>query len=143
MCRTIANMDIKLDFVPPSLINFISRQLVGSGFRLYQKIVSSASEGNEDFHEALGGPLYTRIREALCSNAKPTEALGLEELKIDDACTHAEEYLVETVQADVKDINQRILRDDPAAESPSESSQLQKGKLFVRFRKKRLKKGGT
>ncbi|RVW89727.1 hypothetical protein CK203_047236 [Vitis vinifera] len=54
MCRTIANMDIKLDFVPPSLINFISRQLVGSGFRLYQKIVSSATEGNEDFHEALG-----------------------------------------------------------------------------------------
>lgn len=37
-CRTIANMDIKLDFVPPSLINFISRQLVGSGFRLYQKV---------------------------------------------------------------------------------------------------------
>ncbi|PKI35288.1 hypothetical protein CRG98_044302 [Punica granatum] len=28
----------KLDFVPPSLINFISRQLIGSGFRLYQKV---------------------------------------------------------------------------------------------------------
>ncbi|KAL0008026.1 hypothetical protein SO802_009528 [Lithocarpus litseifolius] len=35
--RTIATMDIKLDFVPPSLINFISRQLIGNGFRLYQK----------------------------------------------------------------------------------------------------------
>lgn len=32
-------MDIKLDFVPPSLINFISRQLIGSGFRLYQKVI--------------------------------------------------------------------------------------------------------
>ncbi|KAL6336182.1 hypothetical protein AAG906_011064 [Vitis piasezkii] len=140
--RTIANMDIKLDFVPPSLINFISRQLVGSGFRLYQKIVSSASEGNEDFHEALGGPLYTRIREALCSNAKPTEALGLEELKIDDACTHAEEYLVETVQADVKDINQRILRDDPAAESPSESSPVAEGKTFCEIQEEETEEGG-
>lgn len=38
-CRTIANMDLKLDFVRPSLINFISRQLVGNGFRLYQKVI--------------------------------------------------------------------------------------------------------
>lgn len=38
-CRTIANMDIKLDFVPPSLINFISRQLIGNGFKLYQKVI--------------------------------------------------------------------------------------------------------
>jgi len=34
-------MDVKLDFVPPSLINFISRQLIGNGFRLYQKVVDS------------------------------------------------------------------------------------------------------
>jgi hypothetical protein len=38
-CRTIANMDIKMDFVPPSFINFISRQLIGNGFRLYQKVI--------------------------------------------------------------------------------------------------------
>lgn len=31
-------MDIKLDFVPPSFINFISRQLVGAGFKLYKKV---------------------------------------------------------------------------------------------------------
>ncbi|XP_057825651.1 uncharacterized protein LOC131037510 isoform X2 [Cryptomeria japonica] len=36
--RTIVNLDIKLDFVPPSLINFISRQLIGHGYKLYQKI---------------------------------------------------------------------------------------------------------
>ncbi|CAH9135048.1 unnamed protein product [Cuscuta epithymum] len=35
--RSIANMDIKLDFVPPALINFFSRQLIGSGFKLYKK----------------------------------------------------------------------------------------------------------
>lgn len=34
----IADLDIKLDFVPPSLINFISRQLIGNGFRLYKKV---------------------------------------------------------------------------------------------------------
>ncbi|PKI63445.1 hypothetical protein CRG98_016112 [Punica granatum] len=36
--QTIANVDLKLDFVPPSLINFILRRLIGSGFRLYQKV---------------------------------------------------------------------------------------------------------
>ncbi|KAI5425261.1 hypothetical protein KIW84_031166 [Lathyrus oleraceus] len=39
--RTIANLDIKVDFMPPSLVNFISRQLIGSGFRLYQKVVQN------------------------------------------------------------------------------------------------------
>ncbi|KAK6126486.1 hypothetical protein DH2020_039759 [Rehmannia glutinosa] len=65
--RTIANMDIKLDFVPPALINFISRQLIGSGFRLYKKAVASVSKGDEEYREALKDPLYTRIREALYS----------------------------------------------------------------------------
>ncbi|KAL5055121.1 hypothetical protein RYX36_035803, partial [Vicia faba] len=63
--RTIANMDVKVDFVPPSLINFISRQLIGNGFRLYQKVVASVmSQDKEEFSKALGDPLYARIREA-------------------------------------------------------------------------------
>ncbi|KAJ8534075.1 hypothetical protein K7X08_007399 [Anisodus acutangulus] len=36
--RTIGNLDIKLDFIPPSLINFISRQLIGGGFKLYKMV---------------------------------------------------------------------------------------------------------
>lgn len=68
--RTIGNMDIKLDFVPPSLINFISRQLIGTGFRFYQKIVASAAKGDEDFAEALNDPLYRRICEAVLSDGK-------------------------------------------------------------------------
>lgn len=68
--RTIGNMDIKLDFVPPSLINFISRQLIGTGFRVYQKIVASIAKGDEDFGKALNDPLYKRIREAVYSNSK-------------------------------------------------------------------------
>ncbi|XP_042015317.1 uncharacterized protein LOC121763375 [Salvia splendens] len=63
--RTIANMDIKLDFVPPSFLNFVSRQLVGSGFKLYKKEVASVSKGDQKFSEALKDPLYARIRIAL------------------------------------------------------------------------------
>lgn len=63
--RTIANMDIKLDFVPPAFINFISRQLIGSGFKLYKKEVASISKGSTDFGKALKDPVYVRVREAL------------------------------------------------------------------------------
>lgn len=40
MCiyRTIISMDMKLDFVPPWMINFISRQVAGQGLKLYQKV---------------------------------------------------------------------------------------------------------
>lgn len=85
-------MDIKLDFVPPSFLNFVSRQLVGSGFKLYKKVgnnpfehfglcknalhllyfetsqeVASVSKGDQKFSEALKDPLYARIRKALDS----------------------------------------------------------------------------
>ncbi|XP_019186847.1 PREDICTED: uncharacterized protein LOC109181502 isoform X1 [Ipomoea nil] len=66
--RTIANMDIKLDFVPPAFINFVSRQLIGGGFKLYKKEVASVCRGDEDFSEALKGVQYKRIREALYSD---------------------------------------------------------------------------
>lgn len=68
--RTIGNLDIKLDFVPPSLINFISRQLIGSAFRFYQKTVASVSNGDEAFAKALNGPPYSRIRQSLYANSK-------------------------------------------------------------------------
>ncbi|KAK4432638.1 hypothetical protein Salat_1026000 [Sesamum alatum] len=76
--RTIANMDIKLDFVPPTIINFFSRQLIGSGFKLYKKEVASVSKGDEIFREALKEPLYARIREALYSGKT---SLNLENLE--------------------------------------------------------------
>ncbi|XP_019705109.1 uncharacterized protein [Elaeis guineensis] len=63
--RAIANMDIKLDFVPPSLINFISRQLLGSGYKLYQKAVGSVATSDDDYRRALEGPMYTQVREGL------------------------------------------------------------------------------
>ncbi|CAA0818767.1 Unknown protein [Striga hermonthica] len=75
--RTIANMDIKLDFVPPAFINFISRQLVGSGFKLYKKEVASASKGDQKFLEALRDPMYIRVREALYSKNTPLTSNGM------------------------------------------------------------------
>ncbi|MQM04709.1 hypothetical protein Taro_037501 [Colocasia esculenta] len=63
--RTIANMDIKLDFVPPSLINFISRQLIGNGYKLFQKAVGSVARTDEDYREALKGQMYVRVREGV------------------------------------------------------------------------------
>ncbi|KAK4380665.1 hypothetical protein RND71_002527 [Anisodus tanguticus] len=81
--RTIANMDIKLDLIPPSFINFVSRQLVGAGFKLYKKEVSSVTKGDEDFGDALKDPLYARIRKALYSDnmANGNAALELLDLK--------------------------------------------------------------
>ena len=37
-------MDVKLDFVPPALINFVSRQILGSGFMLYKKVSNAFLE---------------------------------------------------------------------------------------------------
>ncbi|XP_021771239.1 uncharacterized protein LOC110735371 [Chenopodium quinoa] len=73
--RTIGNLDIKLDFVPPSLINFISRQLIGSGFRFYKKTVASVSNGDEAFSKVLSDPLYSRIRQAVYSKSKSESSL--------------------------------------------------------------------
>lgn len=102
--RTIANMDIKVDFVPPSLINFISRQLIGNGFRLYQKVVASVmSSDKEDFSKALGDPLYARIREALYSTTtSASEVVNSGELQ-PDARIHPAEYLVESKPGVEKD----------------------------------------
>ncbi|KAL3642784.1 hypothetical protein CASFOL_013599 [Castilleja foliolosa] len=77
--RTIANMDIKLDFVPPAFINFVSRQLIGSGFKLYKKEITSVSKGDEKFREALKDPMYTRIHEALYSKNTPLGSPALQE----------------------------------------------------------------
>ncbi|CAN4118719.1 unnamed protein product [Withania somnifera] len=76
--RTIGNLDIKLDFIPPILINFIARQLIGGGFKLYKKEVASVAKGDEDFSKALKEPLYAQIREALYSDKIPNSDIALE-----------------------------------------------------------------
>ncbi|KAK4281746.1 hypothetical protein QN277_013203 [Acacia crassicarpa] len=99
--RTIANMDIKLDIVPPSLINFISRQLIGSGFRLYKKSVASMMDHDEGFIKALEEPLYSRLREALYAvngSKKAMETQGVDILPAED--------VIESKQDETKDVSQ-------------------------------------
>ncbi|KAJ8570601.1 hypothetical protein K7X08_037573 [Anisodus acutangulus] len=77
--RTIGNLDINLDFIPPALTNFVSRQLIGGGFKLYKKEVALVAKGDEDFSKALKDPMYARIREALYSDEKiPNSYITLE-----------------------------------------------------------------
>ncbi|XP_023641701.1 uncharacterized protein LOC17893254 isoform X1 [Capsella rubella] len=70
--RFIAEVDIKLDLVPPSLINFMSRQLLGNGFTLFKKTIGSVAY-SDDYTRVLADPLYTQIHEALYSTAKTNE----------------------------------------------------------------------
>ncbi|KAK7392720.1 hypothetical protein VNO78_21166 [Psophocarpus tetragonolobus] len=103
--RTIANMDIKLDFVPPSLINFITRHLIGNGFRLYQKTVSSImSHDKGEFSKALGDPLYVRIREALY-NTSGSKAMNGGELLLVASVLPAED-LDESKHGEEKDASE-------------------------------------
>ncbi|KAI0507346.1 hypothetical protein KFK09_013468 [Dendrobium nobile] len=81
--RAIFNFDIKLELIPPSLINFISRQLLGNGHKLYQKAVGSVATIDEDYRLALQGPLYARIRQQLHTDIRPaTSSEDLEKEKL-------------------------------------------------------------
>ncbi|KAF7818877.1 uncharacterized protein G2W53_024332 [Senna tora] len=103
--RTIANMDIKLDFVPPSLINFISRQLIGSGFKLYQKAVCSKMDNDEEFIKALGDPLYSRLREVLYGINGSKTAMDAEELE-EGVNILPDEDIIESKQDETNDVSQ-------------------------------------
>ncbi|KAI3991346.1 hypothetical protein MKX01_034665 [Papaver californicum] len=116
--RTIVKMDLKLDFAPEWLINFITRQLLGGSCKLYQKTVASVTKGDKDFDEALKDPLYVRIREGLYSgkklkntsdnkNGKSTLALSelheIEEEKVEPDSIEIEEDALEPVQSGLKE----------------------------------------
>ncbi|KAG2683136.1 hypothetical protein I3760_10G019100 [Carya illinoinensis] len=126
--RTITNMDIKLDFIPPSLINFVSRQLVGNGFRLYQKVVSSMSS-DKDFVMALGDPLYGKIRDVLYPIDVPKRAVKGAEIKA-DTCLLPKEHLIVSKQDDLMDTSQEVHNNYHANESEPESERVTGGKAF-------------
>lgn len=96
--RAIFNFDMKLDFIPPSLINFISRQLIGNGHKLYQKAVGSVATADADYREALRGPLYVRVRRLLHSRggfAASLEDLNKGELEEHKTGAAAKDRIVE------------------------------------------------
>lgn len=119
--RTIVNMDIKLDFVPPAFINFISRQLIGSGFRLYQKEVASVVKGDKDFGKALKEPLYTQIHEALYSDNIVKEVLEPEAVKSDIYVLPAEQT-IETMHSEGGNLNDKLLPNGHATDFEPEAA---------------------
>ncbi|KDP36083.1 hypothetical protein JCGZ_08727 [Jatropha curcas] len=121
--RTIATMDMKLDFVPPSLINFVSRQLIGSGFRLYQKAVASVSSYDEDYKKALEDPMYARIREALYSVDDPNETMKGKELR-NGVCLLPQDHSTKDVQKSLGDMERNIHVGDSASDSLLDNEQV-------------------
>ncbi|KAF2556862.1 hypothetical protein F2Q68_00017918 [Brassica cretica] len=71
--RYISEIDIKLDLVPPSLINLVSRQLLGNGFKLFKKTIGSVAK-SDDYRRVLADPLCTMIRQALYSTDEICQA---------------------------------------------------------------------
>ncbi|CAF2102054.1 unnamed protein product [Brassica napus] len=71
--RYISEIDIKLDLVPTSLINLVSRQLLGNGFKLFKKTIGSVAK-SDDYRRVLADPLYTMIRQALYSTDEICQA---------------------------------------------------------------------
>ncbi|KAF8075589.1 hypothetical protein N665_1079s0014 [Sinapis alba] len=71
--RYIVEFDIKLDMIPSSLINFMSRQLLGNGFRIFKKTIGSVAK-SEDYARVLAEPLYTRVRKAMYSTDENFQA---------------------------------------------------------------------
>ncbi|CAG7878932.1 unnamed protein product [Brassica rapa] len=126
--RVIGELDIKLDLVPPSLMNFIARQIVGKGFKLYKKAAGSVAKLDEDFSRALADPLYINIRQAMYSTNKATEEeqeLETENKHENDEdetvhCRRAileteeekeeEEYFEESVSSEERNVNGNIRR---------------------------------
>ncbi|KAB5519602.1 hypothetical protein DKX38_023921 [Salix brachista] len=127
--RTIANMDLKVDFVPPSLINFISRQLVGNGFRLYKKAVASVSNYDEDYSKALKDPMYARIREALYSTENADVAVE-EKVFNSDASILQKEHSTEDVDGELGDVELNIHGDNDAITIFSENVEVVVNKSF-------------
>ncbi|KAG8646934.1 uncharacterized protein LOC110622327 isoform X3 [Manihot esculenta] len=127
--RTIATVDLKLDFVPPSLINFISRQLVGSGFKLYQKAVASVSTHDEDYRKALEDPMYARIRESLYSTDETNGTTEGKELE-NDACLPLQEHSPKDMEKNLEDMKPKVTGGEGASESMLENAQVTDKKIF-------------
>ncbi|OVA17121.1 hypothetical protein BVC80_9045g9 [Macleaya cordata] len=100
--RTIGSMDIKLDFVPTWLINFIARQLMGGACKLYKKTVASVAKGDEDFEEALKDPLYVRIREGLNSGKNLKNNSELKVSESGKSAILSEQYAIEEEEEEIE-----------------------------------------
>ncbi|KAJ8900060.1 hypothetical protein K2173_024176 [Erythroxylum novogranatense] len=115
--RTIANIDMKLDFVPPFLINFISRELIGSGFRFYKQAVASLSNKNVDYIKALDDPLYSQIREALYSSHEQNGATKSKEVLRDASSVLQLQHSFKVSGESIENMEQNVHGYDKISES--------------------------
>eukprot|EP00897_Mesotaenium_endlicherianum_P003929 jgi/Mesen1/3564/ME000199S02722 len=82
--RVITMMDIKIEGVPPWVINFISRQLSGKGFLLMRKAILEAWKGGKGagaiFRQLVQSePFYVRVRAAMLESWRLHQALEARE----------------------------------------------------------------
>jgi hypothetical protein len=91
--------------------------------------VSSTFKCDEDFSNAMGDPLYTKIREALYSTNVSKGIVEVEKLTT-DACTLPEEHPTETKQDDLKDTNQEVHSNYHVRESEPDNARAKNRKAF-------------
>ncbi|CAI5999837.1 unnamed protein product [Closterium sp. NIES-64] len=77
----VATIDMKLNLIPPWAINFVSRQLAGSGYHLLYSEVESVADGSNkeaDKFRALlrSDPFYYSVGRAMRSHAAAAAAQG-------------------------------------------------------------------
>ncbi|CAN8259709.1 unnamed protein product [Cochlearia groenlandica] len=127
--RTISELDIKLDVVPPSLINLMSRQLLGNGFRLFKKIIGSVAK-SDDYRGVLADPLYTHIRQAMYSTDKTNEICQENELHDQEGRDFKEkEPKLESRHCE-RDVHE--IEEDDESVTPSSSSSEEEDQNVIR-----------
>ncbi|GAB4857175.1 hypothetical protein Ancab_015083 [Ancistrocladus abbreviatus] len=113
--RTLLNFDLKLEFVPPSFINFLSRQVTSNAFRVFQKTVTSVYKADG---KALGDPIYKRVREGIYLNGKSKTNLEMGCVRV-DTCTDPKEHN-KNVEGELKNKDQQVFGYDSSDESSSD-----------------------
>ncbi|KAL9254853.1 hypothetical protein AKJ16_DCAP11322 [Drosera capensis] len=84
--RLILNADLKINFVPQAVVNFITGKLSGTAFKLYDKWVTKISQEEGNDSRIMENPVCERIRDALYPNRSPNKAMGTDVSSHDDFC---------------------------------------------------------
>lgn len=95
--RLILDVDIKISYVPKTVVNFVTGKLAATAFRLYDKWVASISEGKGNQRWEMENPLCQRIRDALYLNRDPDRIMETIVLLHDNAAFDNPKILKETL----------------------------------------------
>ncbi|GAB2235598.1 hypothetical protein Droror1_Dr00026027 [Drosera rotundifolia] len=93
--RVILDADLKINFVPAGIIDFITGKLASTAFKLYDKWVTKISQEVGNDIRIMENPICERIRDALYPNRNPTIA------KETDVLSH--DYLTRAFASDDND----------------------------------------